>query len=125
MCGIGGIVMQDQRPFAPAELHRMAERMRHRGPDGRGFAMFGPQAGLTIARSADALKPGPVGLVHLRLSIIDTSEGGAQPMLSADERYAIVFNGEIYNFLELRNELAAAGHRFRSTSDTEVLLTAW
>jgi len=83
----------------------------HRGPDGSGWRVFDSAAG-------------PVALGHRRLSIIDLSEAARQPMAYADERYWIVYNGEIYNYLELRDELEAAGHRFRTQSDTEVLLAA-
>ncbi|HET7730531.1 MAG TPA: asparagine synthase (glutamine-hydrolyzing), partial [Usitatibacter sp.] len=88
-------------------METIRERMASRGPDGAG-SWF----------SAD----GRAALAHRRLSIIDLTESGAQPMVSADGRLAITFNGEIYNFRELRSELAARGARFRSTSDTEVLL---
>ncbi len=64
-------------------------------------------------------------LLHRRLSIIDLGEGGHQPMSTPDERLTIVFNGEIYNYVELRKELESLGHAFRSSSDTEVLLAAW
>jgi asparagine synthase (glutamine-hydrolysing) len=92
----------------PAHLDTVA----HRGPDGRGWREFDSIAG-------------PVGLGHRRLSIIDLSEAAAQPMAYGDGRYWIVYNGEIYNYLELRKELAAAGHPFRTQSDTEVLLAAY
>jgi asparagine synthase (glutamine-hydrolysing) len=125
MCGIGGIVMRSGRVAEPGELLAMAERIRHRGPDDRGFATYSPSGRLEVARDVGALTPAHVGLLHLRLSIIDTSDRGWQPMGSADGRYAIVFNGEIYNFVELRDRLQREGHEFRSASDTEVLLTAW
>lgn len=125
MCGIGGIVRYDDGVVRPAELKSMADRMRHRGPDDHGFATYTPTTGLCAAKDANSLPPGQVGLAHLRLSIIDTSSAGWQPMRSPDGRYAIVFNGEIYNYLELRRDLAAMGHRFCSSSDTEVLLAAW
>lgn len=92
-----------------AVVERMAQRMLHRGPDG-GDAWSSPC--------------GYVALAHRRLAIIDLSEGGRQPMSYANGRYWITFNGEIYNFRELTAELHSLGHRFRSGSDTEVLLAA-
>ena len=86
----------------------MSDVLAHRGPDGSGIWTA----------------PG-VGLGHRRLAIIDITEGGAQPMLTADRRVAITYNGEIYNFREVRAELEAKGHRFRSESDTEVILAGW
>lgn len=88
------------------------QALKHRGPDARGVETY-PVAG------------GVVHLGHARLSIIDLTEGGRQPMHGADGRYAIVFNGEIYNYKELREELKGLGCRFTSDSDTEVLLAAW
>jgi Asparagine synthase (glutamine-hydrolyzing) len=86
----------------------MTDAIAHRGPDGEGH-----------------WSEGPVGLGHRRLAIIDLSPGGRQPMLTPDGELAIVYNGEIYNFQELRAELQALGHRFTSSSDTEVLLHAY
>lgn len=108
MCGIAGIFhVESSKPVDPERLRRMTDAIAHRGPDG---------AGVWTA-------PG-VGLGHRRLSIIDLG-GGAQPMLTEDERYALSFNGEIYNFQELRKELEALGHQFRTHSDSEVILEAY
>lgn len=109
MCGIAGIFgyAEAAPPVDSDELLRIREAMLKRGPDG---------AGLWIS-------PGRrVGLAHRRLAIIDLSEAGAQPMATADGRLQITFNGEIYNYRELRRELEAKGYAFRSQSDTEVLL---
>jgi asparagine synthase (glutamine-hydrolysing) len=103
MCSIAGMIGCGD----PVILARMSAVMRHRGPDGSG------EVWIDEHRS---------GLAHNRLSIIDLTPGGSQPMASADGRHWIVFNGEIYNYRELRLELEACGHVFRSTSDTEVLL---
>ena len=112
MCGIvGGLWCDDQAPVKGRILSALA-LLQHRGPDDSGHA---------IARCAR----GVVAVGQNRLSIIDLSEKGHQPMLSPDQQLAIVFNGEIYNYRELREELRAAGRQFCSESDTEVLLAAW
>jgi asparagine synthase (glutamine-hydrolysing) len=106
MCGIAGFVQAGlDAAQARALTTAMTDRIAHRGPDG-----------------ADCWSESEVALGHRRLSIVDLSPTGAQPMVSASGRYVIVFNGEIYNHEELRPELARAGVRFRGTSDTEVLL---
>ena len=110
MCGIAGIFVNNPADLARADLSRLAAALTHRGPDGEGVWI-----------SSD----GRAGLVHLRLAIIDTSERGHQPMQSADANHTIVYNGEIFNFLELRAELEALGSQFCSDSDTEVVLEAW
>jgi asparagine synthase (glutamine-hydrolysing) len=110
MCGIGGILDSSGDAITPANLRTLGNAMAHRGPDGEGMWTGAAKT---------------VGLVHRRLAILDTSVRGHQPMLSADGRYVAVFNGEIYNFLELRSELELLGRRFQSESDTEVLLSAW
>jgi asparagine synthase (glutamine-hydrolysing) len=108
MCGIGGIIdvslTADEIRF---RLERMQAKLRHRGPDDEGLYFDG--------RSG-------VGLAHTRLSILDLSFAGHQPMSTADGRYTIVFNGEIYNFWKLRDELERDGATFRSRTDTEVIL---
>jgi len=108
MCGIAGLYhLTTPKPVDPARIERMGEAMVHRGPDG---------AGVWTA-------PG-VGLGHRRLSIIDLA-GSPQPMHSADGRAVLVFNGEIYNYRELREELRAHGATFRTDGDSEVILAAW
>lgn len=125
MCGITGIVRFDDQPVDLTVLARMSRRLAHRGPDGVGYLGWraGPVSGPMA--EADALGSSTVALAHRRLAIIDLSPAGAQPMVSADGRYAIAFNGEIYNHVELRAELTRRGHGFRSRSDTEALLAAW
>lgn len=108
MCGVAGIFhAESPKPVDPARIERMCDAMAHRGPDGAGvWTELG------------------VGLGHRRLSIIDL-EGSPQPMHSPDGRAVIVFNGEIYNFRELRRELEQEGAQFRTSGDTEVILAAW
>ncbi len=108
MCGIAGIFhLETAKPVDPERVRRMTDAIAHRGPDGSGVWTA----------------PG-VGLGHRRLSIIDLG-GGAQPMHSDDEALTLSFNGEIYNFIELRKELEAAGYAFRTNSDSEVILHGW
>jgi asparagine synthase (glutamine-hydrolysing) len=107
MCGICGIAGREDE----ALVRQMTSAIAHRGPDGEGVESFAGRDGRT-----------PATLGHRRLSIIDPSERGAQPMPSADGRYWITYNGELYNFRALRAELESAGTRFRSECDTEVLV---
>jgi asparagine synthase (glutamine-hydrolysing) len=110
MCGIVGFVdLNGERAAKRDLIGRMTSRLAHRGPDADGIWQN---------------ESGTVNLGHRRLSIIDLSPSGAQPMISADGRYVISYNGEIYNFIDLRSQLEAAGLNFRGTSDTEVLLHA-
>lgn len=112
MCGLAAIFTyrDSGQQVSTAELLQMREAMRTRGPDGEGLWL-----------SQDSI----VGLAHRRLSIVDLSERGAQPMATSDGKLRIVFNGEIYNYRELRERLQAKGHSFNSNSDTEVLLYAY
>jgi len=107
MCGIAGILHLDGAPASAAHLERMTEAVAHRGPNGQG-----------------AWRDGPAGLGHRRLSVIDLSEAGRQPMATADGRYVLTYNGEVYNFLELRQQLQGLGWTFRSRTDSEVVLSA-
>jgi asparagine synthase (glutamine-hydrolysing) len=128
MCGIAGIVATAPIERQAHVLETLSQAQRHRGPDDWGFLTWsgereGEASKPSLGRDAEVLRPGRVALVHRRLSIVDLTPGGWQPMLSANGRQAIVYNGEIYNYLELRAELEAGGRRLRSTSDTEILLT--
>jgi len=107
MCGIVGIVRCDRRDVDRALLTRMADAVRHRGPDDDGFYLNGP-----------------VGLGMRRLSIIDRA-GGAQPIHNRDRSAWIVFNGEIYNYRQLRKQLEKLGHTFYTNSDTEAIIHAY
>ena len=107
MCGITGIIHLDGSAVSPAVLQKMTDIISHRGPDGEGHWI-----------------EGNVGMGHRRLAIIDLSPAGHQPMISMDHRYILSYNGEIYNFRELRMELEAAGFWFRSKTDSEVVLYA-
>lgn len=109
MCGIAGIFRPEAQDDLLSDLRAMLDVLRHRGPDGEGVWVH----------------PGkPLGFAHRRLSIIDLSPAGQQPMASASGRLMICFNGEIYNYAVLRDELVLLGHGFRGHSDTEVLLAA-
>jgi asparagine synthase (glutamine-hydrolysing) len=112
MCGIVGYWSQQEAGNWIPRMESALHSLRRRGPDDMGIERW--QSGW-----------GEVGFGHRRLSIIDLSAGGHQPMTSNDGRYSIVFNGEIYNYRELRDELVIAGYNVRSESDTEVLLMAW
>jgi asparagine synthase (glutamine-hydrolysing) len=108
MCGIAGIAHLDGEPVSPVALKRMADAIAHRGPDGEGVYV-----------------DGALGLAHRRLAIIDLSPAAHQPMATEDGRFVISYNGEVYNFAELRIELESLGHRFRSRTDSEVVLKAF
>ncbi len=125
MCGIAGLVHRDLSPIDPEVLRAMSFSMRHRGPDDLGYAGLGRDGEVRLDRDANAMSNTWLGLAHRRLAILDLTEEGRQPMVSPDGRYVIVYNGEVYNYLELREELAGLGHQFRSTSDTEVVLHAY
>jgi asparagine synthase (glutamine-hydrolysing) len=108
MCGIAGIFNIEGERVEPAVLQEMTDAIAHRGPDGEGQWI-----------------DGNVGLGHRRLAIIDLSPAGHQPMVSAEQRFVLSYNGEIYNFKELRSQLETLGHHFRSRTDSEVVLSAW
>ncbi|UCE88912.1 MAG: asparagine synthase (glutamine-hydrolyzing) [Pseudomonadota bacterium] len=108
MCGIAGYLNLDGQPASTVVIRQMTDAIKHRGPDGEGCFL-----------------DGAFGVGHRRLAIIDLSPAGQQPMMSRDKRYVLSYNGEIYNFQELRAELTALGHRFNSRTDSEVVLNAY
>lgn len=124
MCGIAGLILTPAGPVKPEWLNGFLKHLEHRGPDDSGWLSLHRgriRRGTDVQHDivAESL------LLHRRLSILDLTPAGHQPMGTSDGRYWIVFNGEIYNYLELREELCALGHRFQSHSDTEVLLAAY
>jgi asparagine synthase (glutamine-hydrolysing) len=109
MCGIAGIISVDPANVNKHRLQQMTDAIKHRGPEGEGHWIN---------------QTSVVGLSHRRLAIIDLSEAGAQPMHYHD-RFTITYNGEIYNYIELKDRLAQKGYVFHSASDTEVILAAY
>jgi asparagine synthase (glutamine-hydrolysing) len=107
MCGLAGVLHTDGSEAEIRSMRAMGEAIAHRGPDGAG-----------------QYTDGPLGLAHRRLAVLDLTDAGRQPMQTPDGRYVLAFVGEIYNFRDLRPGLEALGHRFRSRTDTEVLLYA-
>ncbi len=129
MCGIAGFVHQNFSPTqATSVLENFSNLLSHRGPDNAGYCLWSQGGRYAVGEDVNQLSAGregvDIGLMHRRLSILDTSEHGHQPMISHDGRYVIIQNGEIYNYIELRSELEKLGHSFISQSDTEVLLYA-
>ncbi len=108
MCGIAGVLNFDGRAVQTGLIKHMTDVIAHRGPDGEGIYVSGP-----------------IGLGHRRLAIVDLSAAGKQPMPNEDGTVWVTFNGEIYNFLDIRRELEERGHRFRSATDTEVVVHAY
>ena len=108
MCGIAGLLHLDGSAVATSDLVKMTDSIAHRGPDGQGQ---------WVEKN--------IGLGHRRLAILDLTDAAKQPMFSSDNRFVMVYNGEIYNFVELKSELSSLGHQFTSRSDTEVLLAAF
>ena len=105
MCGIAGIISKKNTEVNKEDIRIMDTVMAHRGPDAEGIYI-----------------DGNIGLGHRRLSIVDLSENGNQPMISYDEKYVLVFNGEIYNYIELKEKLMHKGAQFNTETDTEVIL---
>jgi asparagine synthase (glutamine-hydrolysing) len=108
VCGICGVVNFKGEEVSPVLLHKMTDAIAHRGPDGEGW-----------------YHEKNVGLGHRRLAILDLSEAGHQPMVTRDGRFALTYNGEIYNHTDIRAELEGLGHQFKSRTDSEVVLLAW
>ena len=109
MCGIAGIYNLNSEKLNIDDLIKMTDSMIHRGPDGAGYELYNNET---------------LGFGHRRLSILDLSEAGKQPFHYI-ERYSITYNGEVYNFLEIKEELKLKGYTFKTTSDTEVIIAAY
>ena len=144
MCGICGIFRKDNPSEVVGQIHTINQSIRHRGPDDEGYVIVNKDTITTLAGKdtpAEVLNSslsycpndfidtytgnGVLALGHRRLSIIDISAKGHQPMCSENQQLWIVFNGEIYNYIELREELKLKGYSFKSNSDTEVIIHAW
>ena len=147
MCGIAGIVCAGSGATVVGLIHEMMRHVDHRGPDDEGYAVFPSMMGRPVTLGGAATpqvayagvfpyapsqqvasataQPASAALGHRRLSVLDVSAAGHQPMCSADLNFWTVYNGEIYNYLELRQELTALGHEFNTGTDTEVLLAAY
>jgi asparagine synthase (glutamine-hydrolysing) len=126
VCGIAAVFRPET--VSTEDLQRMAQSLEHRGPDGYGYLLFEPASGVRVTHNEEpaATSAGArVGFAHRRLSILDLSADADQPMVDETGSYAVTYNGELYNYVELRAELESRGHRFRSTGDTEVLLRAY
>jgi asparagine synthase (glutamine-hydrolysing) len=127
MCGIAGIVSRDG--FDPQTLIAMTQMISYRGPSGFGFAYSvhvpESQSEIHYDERLPALNRPVIGLGNRRLAILDLSPSGNQPMQTEDGRYCLTYNGEIYNYREIRDELRRLGHRFNSATDTEVLLRSY
>ncbi|RKX54554.1 MAG: asparagine synthetase B, partial [Thermotoga sp.] len=108
MCGIAGVINLNYKLVDEKSIRRMIKVIKHRGPDDEGYFV-----------------DNNIGLGHCRLSIIDLSKAGHQPMADKDKSLWIVYNGEVYNFLEIRRELERIGYRFKSNSDAEVILYSY
>ena len=112
MCGILGVFDTNSSDKLEKTFNESLDLLKHRGPDDSGIKIFNISDGILV-------------IGQTRLSIIDLSSAGHQPMQTEDNRYSIVFNGEIYNYKEIREELKVEGYVFKTNSDTEVLLNAW
>ena len=107
MCGIAGYINFNNQPVSKFILKEMGKAIKHRGPDGEGYWLNNN-----------------VGIAHRRLSVIDLSDAGRQPMISKNKRFILSYNGEIYNYRELRKVLIKKGYFFSSQSDSEVVLNS-
>lgn len=123
MCGIFGYV--SRKAGRPIDLTHLHAALRHRGPDAAQACVFATPDGTPRTVNLEGEVEGRIVLAQVRLSIIDVSDAGTQPFTSENGRYVLSYNGEIYNYIELRETLEQAGWHFRTETDTEVLLTAW
>jgi asparagine synthase (glutamine-hydrolysing) len=124
VCGIAGIVSPPGSGVSPDVARAMSASLIHRGPDDSGYLGWTPGGDVKVG-GLETVTGARVGFVHRRLSILDLTERGRQPMQSSCGRYALIYNGEVYNYRELRCELQQSGHQFHTETDTEVVLAAW
>lgn len=124
MCGIAGIWRLDGSPVRVSEIVRMTTRLSHRGPDDEGFVLLRHGRAYPFTSEQPDVNDCSLGFGHRRLSILDLSAAGHQPMQGPRGTW-IVYNGELFNYIELRSELQCAGYTFKSATDTEVILAAW
>lgn len=122
MCGFAGVYLKHSRRLRKQTALTLSVALEHRGPDDLGFLAWNPSGDFRVSRDPAIVDGCSLGLVHRRLSIIELTEKGWQPMGSPCGKYHIVFNGELYNYLELREQLQRKGYQFRTNSDTEVML---
>ena len=148
MCGIAGVIRSEGRPVDPGKIRAMCRSIAHRGPDDEGYLFADPASGKVEIFGGDdtpasvyahpasycperpleperVRDPASVGLAHRRLSIIDISAGGHQPICNEDQSLWMLYNGEVYNYASVRKELVGLGHTFASDSDSEVVLHAY
>src|SRR5262245_31568241 len=118
MCGLAALIAMPSATVPYDLCVRLDRSLLHRGPDAGGLATFRRDG------AACSTEVSELALIHRRLSIIDLDQRSDQPMASNDGRYVLIYNGEIYNYIELRDELIRLGQRFRTTSDSEVLIAA-
>lgn len=126
MCGIFGVLQNSELDYN--KLKSISEVLAHRGPDDQGILLINTDERLTHSddyKFSESVKNFNAAFLHRRLSIIDISNSGHQPMCYDEGNYWITYNGEVYNYLEIKNELLSKGYKFRSTSDTEVILAAY
>ena len=145
MCGIAGIVSKNKSVSLKDSVYAMSQSIKHRGPDGEGFVFISNERSLPVFSNDTPLvntqsnqhsynpkssinaigEDYYIAFAHRRLSIIDLSEAGHQPMCDSSGNYWLTFNGEIYNYIEIREELKLKGHQFNTQTDTEVVLEAY
>lgn len=125
MCGISGII--STVPIDIIALQKMSKALKHRGPDGYGYMLYNPATGIETLLNTESLpaQNHTIGFAHRRLAIIDLTENSLQPMSDLSGKYCITYNGELYNYIELRDELKALGYAFQTSGDTEVVLKSY
>lgn len=135
MCGIAGIINFNQELENSRSLIKMTDSIKHRGPDDEGYVLFGDNTNVFFGDDSrvkdtkhiktEDKKPFKVGFGFRQLKIIDLSNKSHQPLTDQSQKFWIIFNGELYNYKEIKHELEGLGHRFLSNSDTEVVLNSY